>query len=199
MFDNMKNLVLSALLAFMGFSAMAQHQTLFNSARVVGAFGASITEFGLGNDLNTSTGGGGALVINNFFIGGYGLASTDFDRLFNQGDVEILNIGHGGFWVGGTYQPWRLLHVYGSSRIGWGALNVDVANDPNYDDLDKIFVLTPEIGLELNVASWFRVGGTVGYRWVQGANEDLGYTNEDFSGATASLTLRFGWFGWRRQ
>lgn len=196
----MKKFLLLTVLALAGLGASAQHQTLFNSARVVGAFGAPITEFGLNNNLSTSAGGGGALVINNFFIGGYGLGSTDFRRLFNQGDVEVLNIGHGGFWLGGTYQPWRLLHLYGSARIGWGALNVDVRdNSLDYEDLDKIFVLTPEVGLELNITSWFRLAGTVGYRWVQGANEDLGYTNDDFTGATAAITMRFGWFGWRRQ
>lgn len=93
----MKKFLLLTVLALAGLGASAQHQTLFNSARVVGAFGAPITEFGLNNNLSTSAGGGGALVINNFFIGGYGLGSTDFRRLFNQGDVEVLNIGHGGF------------------------------------------------------------------------------------------------------
>lgn len=179
-------------------SGQAQHETLFNQARIVGAFGGPITEYGLSNDLSTSAGGGGALVINNFFIGGYGMASVDFDRLYEDGEVEVLDMGHGGFWLGGTFQPYRLLHVYGSTRIGWGAMNINLNDNTSYRELDKIFVATPEIGLELNVTRWFRLAGTVGYRYVAGVNEDRGLRGEDFSGAVAGVTLRFGWFGRNR-
>lgn len=176
----------------------AQHETLFNQANVIGAFGAPITEYGLRNSLGTSAGGGGALVINSFFIGAYGLGSVDFNQLFDDGRVEVVDIGHGGFWLGGTFQPYRLIHAYGSARIGWGGINIDVDDTVRYRDLDKIFVVTPEIGLELNVTSWFRVAGTVGYRYVSGINDNNNLRNEDFSGATAAVTLRFGWFGRRR-
>jgi len=179
-------------------SLQAQHETLFNNARVVGAFGGPITEYGLSNDLNGAVGGGGGLVINNIFIGGYGMAAVDFDRLYEEGEVDVLDIGHGGFWLGGTYQPHRLLHLYGSARLGWGAINIDLNDGTPYRDLDKIFVATPELGVELNLTRWFRLAGTVGYRHVAGVNEDRGLKGDDFSGAIAGVTLRFGWFGRRR-
>lgn len=181
------------LLAIMGF---AQHETIFSKARVVGGFGAPIFEWGLSNDIGTSIGGGGGIVIENFFIGGYGLASVDFDKLFDNEDIDNLEIAHGGFWLGGTFKPHKLFHLYTNARIGWGGLNIDLNN--SRQDIDKIFVLTPEIGLELNVAKWFRVAGAVGYRWVNGANPERGYEKDAFNGAVASLSLRFGWFGWRR-
>jgi len=187
-----------ALLVLTTGALSAQHETLFNQARVVGAFGGPITEYGLGNDLNTSVGGGGALVINSFFIGGYGLASVDFEQLYDNGEIDVLDIGHGGFWLGGTYQPYQLLHVYGSAKLGWGAINIELNDNTRYRDLDKIFVATPEIGVELNLTRWFRLAGTVGYRYVTGVNETLGLRDEDFSGAIAAVTLRFGWFGRRR-
>jgi hypothetical protein len=193
-----KQLLFFAVLLTSSIGLQAQHETLFNQARVVGAFGGPITEYGLSNDLSTSVGGGGALVINSFFIGGYGLASVDFDQLYDEGDVDVLDIGHGGFWLGGTYQPHRLVHMYGSARLGWGAINIDLNGNTPYRELDKIFVATPEIGLELNVTRWFRLAGTVGYRYVTGVNEDRGLKGEDFSGAMAGVTLRFGWFGRRR-
>ena len=43
-----------------------------------------------------------------------------------------------------------------------------------------------------------RVAGTVGYRWVNGVSENRGYQQDDFNGALAGLTLRFGGFGYRR-
>lgn len=193
-----KQLLFLAVLLTSTIGLQAQHETLFNQARVVGAFGGPITEYGLSNNLSTSVGGGGALVINSFFIGGYGLASADFDQLYDEGDIDVLDIGHGGFWLGGTYQPHSLVHMYGSARLGWGAINIDLNGNTPYRELDKIFVATPEIGLELNVTRWFRLAGTVGYRYVTGVNENRGLTGEDFSGAIAGVTLRFGWFGRRR-
>lgn len=195
----MKRFTFSLLALLMTVALSAQHETLFNHARVVGAFGAPITEYGLRNSIGTSAGGGGALVINSFFFGAYGMGSVDFNQLFNDGEVEVLDIGHGGFWLGGTFQPYRLLHAYGSARIGWGGINIDINDNIRYRDLDKIFVATPEIGLELNVATWFRLAGTVGYRYVSGVNDNNGLRNADFSGATAAVTMRFGWFGRRRQ
>jgi hypothetical protein len=156
-------------------------------------------EFGFRNNLNASAGGGGGLVINNVFIGAYGLGSLNFDQLLETGDVETLDIGHGGLWLGFTIGPQSLIHLYGSGRIGWGAVNVSLRdNNIRYNELDKIFAATPEIGLELNIARWFRVAGTIGYRYVDGVSESRGYTNDDFSGAVAAVTVRLGWFGNRR-
>lgn len=194
-----KNSFLMILALVFSTGLMAQHETLFNRARVVGGFGAPILEMGINNNLNTSVGGGGGIVINSFFLGGYGLASVDFEELFDNGDVKVLDIGHGGFWLGGTFRPYKVLHLYASTRIGWGAVNVDLEdNNQTYSDIDKIFVATPEIGVELNLTKWFRVAGTAGYRWVNGTSENREYTNDDFSGAIATVALRFGWFGSKR-
>ncbi len=196
----MKSLLFTILLGLAAVALQAQHATLFNRARVVGGFGAPLVEIGFNNDLHTSIGGGGGLVINNFFFGGYGLASTDFNRLFDGDNIEVLDIGHGGFWLGGTFQPHQIIHLYGSARIGWGALNIDV-NDSTFPnvDADNIFVLTPELGAELNLTSWMRLSGTLGYRSVRGTREGSGYTDKDFSGLISTITLRLGWFGWHRR
>ena len=73
----MKKVLFTALLSIIGLTAFAQHETLFGRARVVGGFGGPIMEWGLGNDLNTSVGGGGGVVIDNFFLGGYGHVWSD--------------------------------------------------------------------------------------------------------------------------
>ena len=192
----MKKLLFTALLSIMGLTAFAQHETLFGRARVVGGFGGPLIEWGLSNDLNTSVGGGGGVVIDNFFLGGYGLGSIDYENLFDNGDVDQLDIGHGGFWLGFNVPSHKLIHFYGSTRIGWGAIDVRF-DDPtqSYSDVDKIFVLTPEAGLELNITRWFRASGTVGYRWVDGVSANSAFGQDEFNGWVAGLTLRFGWFG----
>lgn len=195
----MKKLILSCLFLGLTTLMLAQHETLFSRARLSGAFGGPIVEIGFNNDLSTAAGGGGGIVFSDFFIGAYGVANTDFENLFDNGDLDVLDMAHGGLWFGFTPQSYSLLHVYASGRVGWGALDIDLRdNGVRYRDLDKIFVLTPEIGLELNVTKWFRVGGTIGYRWVRGVEDSNFVENKDFTGAITSLTFRFGWFGNRR-
>lgn len=195
----MRKILFAALMTSLFISAQAQHETLFNNARVIGGFGAPIVEMGLNNDLSTSVGGGGALVIDNFFFGGYGMGSVDFESLIENEDIDQLELGHGGFWLGYTLAPHNLIHLYTSARIGWGGVGISLTDNFHDSDFDKVFVVTPEVGLELNVASWLRVAGTVGYRHVEGVNEKLGYYEDDtFNGAMANLTFRIGWFGWNR-
>lgn len=189
------------LLVFLltGFCLQAQHETLLGSNRLRGAFGGPIYEYGINGNVSQAAGGGGGFVFDHLFIGAYGVGSIDFDRFFNEGEVEVLDLGHGGIWLGTTMAPHRLVHLYASVRAGWGVLNVDF-DDPalDYNDLDKIFVATPELGLELNLTRWCRIVGTAGYRWLRGAEESLGYTDDDFSGWMGGLALRFGWFGSHR-
>lgn len=193
----MRQVLVMAFLCLCGaLGLQAQHETLFNRARVVGGFGAPIFEWSLGNATNTSVGGGGGIVIENFFIGGYGLGSVDFDALIENGEVDNMELGHGGFWLGFTVNPYKVVHLYSSARIGWGAVDIRF-NDgiSRYSDLDKVFVMTPELGIELNITRWFRASGAVGYRWVNGIEERTDLESDAFNDAVATLTLRFGWFG----
>lgn len=194
----MKKILFSFVLSMITFAVFGQHETLFNKVKLRGAFGGPIHEWGIGENAGNSVGGGGAVIFNNFFIGAYGMGEFDFDRVLVD-DIEDLRMGHGGFWFGATFPTYKLVHGYASLRTGWGAVNIDL-NDPSYspNDTDAIFVVTPEIGLELNVTQWFRMSGSVGYRSVSGVSNNFGYDNKDFSGATAALTLRFGWFGWKK-
>lgn len=194
-----KQIITLALLLFSIASIYAQTQTLFNRARVVGGFGGPIVEIGLDNNYTTSIGGGGGLLINSFFIGGYGMGSLDFGELLERdGDIESIDLGHGGVWLGFSVPTHKLVHFYGSARVGWGAIDIEF-EDSSFDDFDQVFVFTPEAGIELNVTRWFKLAGTVGYRFLDGVNENSTYTNDDFRGAFAGITLRFGGFGssWR--
>lgn len=193
----MKKVLFSTVLTLLATLAIAQHETIFNNARVVGGFGGPIVEFGLNNNLNTSYGGGGGVVIGGAFIGGYGMGTVDLNAVIDGQDIDNIELGHGGFWLGYTYKPYKLIHLFSSAKIGWGAVNIDPDNFDPFDDRisDQVFVLTPELGLEVNIFKWFRVGGTVGYRWLNGTDGKGAYDDEDFSGAISTLTFRFGWFG----
>lgn len=193
-----KHVVLLAALLGLAWGAFAQQkqETLFGTARIKGAFGGPIFEWGLNNDLQSASGGGGALVIGHAFVGAYGMGSTDFSYLLETGDLGKIDLGHGGLWLGVGIPSYKLLHFYGSTRIGWGAVNFDV-DDPGlrYEDFDKVFVASPEVGVEMNITKWFRLAGSVGYRYVNGVSSIQPFNNDDLRGFTGGLTLRFGWFG----
>ncbi|MEO1518583.1 MAG: hypothetical protein AAFV95_26440 [Bacteroidota bacterium] len=195
----MKQVILLAFAIGFAIQIQAQQtQTLFNRARVVGAFAAPIVEIGIDDDLRgNAAGGGAALIIDNFFIGGYGIGSSDLDDLFDDNDDLRLSIGHGGFWVGYAAPSHKLIHLYSSAKIGWGAVDIEF-DGSNVDAKDGIFVVTPELGLEVNVFRWFRIGTTLGYRFVDGiSNENI--NKDQFQGLIGGLSFRIGGFGnWHR-
>ncbi len=192
----MKNWIILIALCFSSFNLMAQRQeTLFSKAHVIGAFGGPIVQYNyINDDVDLSVGGGGAVIIDNFFIGGYGMGSTD-QSIFRDPDNIEIDLGHGGFWLGGTYKQHKLLHLYSSVRLGWGAIGISFV-DSDFDYTDAVFVVEPELGLELNVFSWFKVAATGGYRWVDGIDKGIsGIRQDEFDGYSFNLTFRFGGFG----
>lgn len=177
-----------------------QTETLFRKARVIGVFGGPIVEIGLGDNQNpnTSNGGGIGLIIDHFHIGAYGISSNEWiDKAIDGEEIDDLDFAHGGIWLGFNIPSYKLLHLYASTRIGWGGYDIDF--DRGGID-NNVFVLTPEIGVEVNVFKWFRVAGTVGYRFVDGVQEADGFGKDYFNGAIAGITFRFGFFGnWRKR
>lgn len=170
-------------------------ETLFSRSRRVGLFVSPIVEFSdFKNNLTTASGGGIGLVAGDFFIGGYGLGTVDYDRIINE-DFDRLDMGHGGFWLGYVAPQHEVVHFFSSVKAGWGAVDIefDSNNEPDYED--TFFALTPEAGLEVNVFRWLRIGGAVGYRFMNGLAENPSFDTKDFQGMTASLTFRIGAFG----
>ncbi|MDX1941561.1 MAG: hypothetical protein SFU99_13470 [Saprospiraceae bacterium] len=163
----------------------------------VGGFGGPIVEFGLKDDLSISYGGGGGVVVGGAFFGGYGLVASDLNAVIDGKNMDNIDLAHGGIWLGYAYKTQKFVHLYSSARIGWGTVKMETEKLGALDAKinDPVFVLTPEIGVECNVFEWFRVSGTLGYRWLNGTNGNGTYYDEDFSSAVSTLTLRFGWFG----
>lgn len=189
----MKKSLLFTVALLAGIAAQAQQETLFDDLNIIGAFGGPLVE--IGNIVGETTGmvgGGGALILNNAFIGGYGLGTNAPDYSVDSTNYNI-RFRHGGFWLGYTYKSHKLLHLYSSARIGWGKVRLRQDDDTVFSD--RVFVLTPELGVELNLTRFFRLGITGGYRWVSGVNRISGAGGEDFSSPIGALTFRFGGFG----
>jgi hypothetical protein len=183
-------------------------------------FGAPIVEFSsVDGELGVSTGGGGAVLINQtFFVGGYGMGlATDMPQydLYikdeNSGLVSKYNdrrpmLGHGGFWLGYINNSKNIFHWSVSSKIGWGAVSMI---DKEYRDMDNelgwdgVFVLTPQAEFEINMLKWFKINLGLGYRYVAGVNhtyvdqnglEKTFFDKNAFNSPVGSVTLLFGNF-----
>lgn len=192
------------LFFFAALNLSAQDETIFGEVDRIGAFGGPIFEFSdFGDNPNTAVGGGGALILDNFFLGGYGMGSIDFsdiqfDSLTAPG-LQGLNFGHGGIWLGITPKQEKAIHPFASVKLGWGKVEYEVTPNPAEDSekvKDRVFVVTPEVGVEFNVFDFFRLAASANYRLTDGIDENLnGLQDKDFSKFGATLTLRFGGFG----
>jgi hypothetical protein len=174
-------------------------ETMFSDIDRIGGWGAPLFEYtNLNKDVEVVSGGGGALVLNDFYLGGYGMGTSS---LFLNGEGQTdqsLKFKHGGFWLGYTPIQHRVVHPYLSVRLGWGKANYeekDSSGQTLSKDRSSIFVTTPEAGLEVNVFSFFRIAATASYRWANGFDPAGGFGEDDLSGFGATLTLRFGGFG----
>jgi hypothetical protein len=175
-------------------------ETMFSDVNRIGGWGAPIFEYtNLNNDVTVVSGGGGALVLNDFYLGGYGMGTASYTNLSITFD-ESVKFKHGGFWIGYTPIQHRVVHPYASVKLGWGKANYTLTDNLTNSELGRqrsnVFVTTPEAGLEVNVFSFFRIAATASYRWVNGFDPVGGFTAEDdLSSFGATLTLRFGGFG----
>ena len=192
----MKNSILLLTFLLSSLTLFGQNQeTLFGKSKVIGAFGAPIVEYNFAND-NTqiSVGGGGAVIVGDFFFGGYGMGSTSQEWVNNADPFEI-DLGHGGFWIGGTYPSHKLVHLYSSVKLGWGAVNIKFFDD-DVTAGDNVFVIEPDLGIELNVFRWSRFAVSASYRWVNGIDPSLaGVSSDHYNGFGCNLTFRLGGFG----
>lgn len=173
-------------------------------------------------------GGGGAVLLNQtayFGFYGTGLSTThsrdgftmeshtgtliDYDKVYTR-------FGHGGFWLGYIHKSYKPVHFGASTKLGWGSASLsdqtyNSYNSNNYDEsynyysivTDNVFVVQPQLEVELNLLKWFKINASAGYQFVTGF--DKYYTNKqgnnvdffdakDFNQPVFNLTFAFGWF-----
>jgi hypothetical protein len=170
-------------------------QTLMNSFEVkrISGFGGPTMSFTtIKDEFAFMMGGGGGLIINNLYLGGYGedLSTSLYSGIDNP--VRNLEFGHGGFWLGYEIAHQRIIHPVVSTRIGWGQI---VGTDVNSKRIsDNIFVLVPTVSAEINFTRFFKVNVGAEYRQTFNVNTIPGFTNNDFSNVGVFMSFVFGWF-----
>ena len=186
----MKN---SLLICFvlLSWGLSAQQETLLGNVNSIGAFGGPMIEIGsINGEVGADVGGGGALIFDDLFIGGYGLG-TSYPEISLGGEIYQVRYKQGGFWLGYVTEPNNLVHSYVSLRMGWGRAQLRQNNETEYSD--RLFAMTPELGVEINLTRFLKLGISGGYRWISGVNLPR-LDSSDFSSPVGLLTFRFGSF-----
>lgn len=181
--------------------AYAQDEYLFGSGpRDIGGFGGPIYRVTqLAGETMAIGGGGGAMLINRrFAIGGMGVGgTTNVDAIIGGSPVRgEMDFGYGGLTLEVITRPSKLVHATYGLLIGGGGISIwpDDLRPRNPTDSTEVFGVTePQLGIELNVAKWMRIGVTGSYRFVFGA-EVPKLVDDNLSGASGSLVFRFGKF-----
>jgi|GEM_PF-1010831 len=191
----MKKLVVLSMMILIGSSLFAQKDnTLVSKFKRFGVFGEVNSEFDLGKtSLSPGVNGAFGFIFGDLFLGGYGSAITDNDLLFNNEEIDFLELVHTGIYLGYSPIQHSILHPTFNMRAGWGAANARVDDFEEFE-VDNVFVVTPEAGLEVNLTRWLRLSGTVGYRFVDGIDKpslEPDYLNN----YTARVGVKIGFFG----
>jgi len=203
----------------------AEHEYLIDlkTSKVTG-FGNTHSDYSMINGKLVRTSGlAGAVMFNyQYYVGIY---SLDLNTTLPWNDVyhissetntlEPLNLNnklcftHGGFMFGYVHNPLKLIHMNTNIKVGSGTIGL-IDKDINITNFDKhhrdrVTVITPEVGFEINLVRWCKFGMSAGYRMVLGVDETT-YLNEqgnsqtlfkssDFSSPLVSVMFHFGGFG----
>lgn len=183
----------------------AQIQTIFNKcfcSTNISGFGGPIMEFSeIGGQDAISVGGMGAVMVNNFYFGGYGQGLTNNVYASEDAQALELSFGHGGLIAGFSILPKSAIHLTAGARLGWGALKFHEIrsfsqpsqfNEINFE-ADNVYIVTPEAGIELNLFPFMTASATVGYRFVNNIDFQQ-FKDMELEGTTINIGVKFGWF-----
>ena len=172
----------------------AQEVLIDRDVKISGMGGPILEIGGINGEIGVASGGAGAVLLENFFVGGYGVGTTYGNTMWDNEEYD-LNLDHGGLWIGYYSDMIKLVHIQASIKGGVGTARLDSRRDFTSftNEQDQVFALQPEIGAAVNITKFFKIQGGVGYRWVSGVQLP-NLRNRDFSSPTFQLSFMFGWF-----
>ncbi len=182
--------------------ALSQQETLFSGEIEHGGFGGPVLKFSSVNkEFGLFVGGRGGWIIDHKLMiggGGYGLVNDVTANRLGPLNERYIDFGYGGLEVEWVVNSDKLLHFSFHALIGGGGIQYrnQMGDITFHDQLsDGVFVLEPGVTLDLNVTTWFRFSAGASYRYVSGVEENSRLSsNDDLSGPSAIVMLRFGKF-----
>ena len=105
-----------------------------------------------------------------------------------------LDMGYGGLWLGYIYRPTKVVHLNFSLPIGGGSASFDRVGDGFSADItDAIFVINPNLGMELNLTKWMKFTANAGYMLAMGLDNDY-IASDALNSPNLTLGFKFGYF-----
>ena len=141
-------------------------------------------------------GGEGALVLNNFFLGGYTLRSVEFHSVDTENIYFVekkLGLSQGGIMTGYSLRTQKLIQWDLMMQIGWGHLSLRSNVNKEILNRDRVNIFTPSLVAKINLTSFAQFCVGVSYQFVFGVDYPS-LSNKDFHGVCGLMSLRFGWF-----
>ena len=148
-----------------------------------------LTQFGNGGKTSYVAGGFSGFEFGKALLVGWGhynlVDEFKWDNIENQAfdmrwNPMVLNYG---------FKSYKSIHPQVGVDFGRGRVELG-------DEKDRIFVVQPTAGLEINVFRWFHIGLDGGYRFVKDSSIPT-LSDEALSGWFGQASLKFG-FSWGR-
>ncbi len=145
---------------------------------------------------------GGAVLRRRFVLGaaGFSLANdVDMPASAQLGaGAHTIKFGEGGFWFAYILSPDWLVHptfgvLLGGGSVGYQVTPLATGAPATYTN-SSFYLAQPEIGADVNVVRWMRIGVGVYYRFVVGVKLEDKLTNADVGGPGAQLAIKFGYY-----
>ena len=163
-----------------------------------GGWNFQLTE--LGDQNAVMQGGFGGIEFNKTIFLGWGAyklqdrveLATLADGTERTGQIDFR---YNGPMIRYTPRARNVVHPMFGLQAGFGKIDVDYDDDSLHNPgTDKVVIIQPTVGGELNVTRWCRLGAELGYRYA--LNTELPQVDDGFAnGLYGAATLRFG-FSW---
>jgi len=115
---------------------------------------------------------------------GYGRSNMRDNIQWDDQPSQVFDMHFNAFRVGYAYKAYKAIHP---------VINVDFGSGRNTfaEVEDKVFIIQPGLGFEVNALQWIRLGFEGGYRFNTG-NDIRGLSDSDLSGPFGQVVVRMG-------
>lgn len=148
-----------------------------------------LTQFGSGGKTSYVTGGFFGLEFGKSLLVGWGHYNLVDEFKWDNIENQPFDMRWNPLVLGYGFKTYKAIHPQIGVDLGRGRVELG-------DRRDRVFVVQPTAGLEINIFRWMHLGLDGGYRFVNDSSIE-GLSNEQLSGWFGQASLKFG-FSWGR-
>lgn|GEM_PF-1822164 len=142
--------------------------------------------------VSLGAGAGGGVMLRRWLVGAYGIHTSRAGRVGDSGILHDLDLTFGGLWLGYSQPASDYLIVNVACKGAFGNARQTGVGETDRQT-DRLWLLTPEAGVEVVLGNHVRLGLTAGYR-IAGDVQLSAFAAQDLRTLVNSLTLKIGKF-----